>query len=1130
MTHLRRTLLLAVLAAICVFAQDISGTIEGTVLDQSKGVVAKAKVTVTNVDRNQILRQLTTDSNGIFTAPLIPIGNYSIKVEASGFKTVVLSGIVLNVNDDLKLNVPLQVGLVTESVDVHEEATKVELSSVANSSIVSGLQVRELPLITRNYEQLVALSPGVTANATDELYIGNSAPAGTAATLPFSVNGNRNSANNWTVDGADNVDRGSNLTLMTFPSVDSIAEFKVERSQYSADTGRAGGAQITVVTKSGGREFHGDLYEFNRNDALSANNWINNADSVNVVNGVAKVPALRWNDFGGTVGGPINVKGLNKALNHGTQSATFFFFSEEARRIITYTNFQPTVPTTGMLTGTFPTPVCLTNISPCTTTATTIAPSLINPISAEYIKDIFAKFPLSAVSTTAGVFPERNLFDSNQQILRLDHTFNDKSSIWFKFENDSLPTTEPGGLFTGSTIPNGATTNTNSPGRAYVLHYLLTVRPTILNEVGFSYTNSAIHTTPVGLTAIANSPDIQVPEPFANPEGVVPTVAITSGSSIVGYGPYNEYNRNFTWFDTVSWQLGRHTVKFGLNTNRYNKTENAASGQGSFSFSNTGAPAGTASFTQAFANFLLGNVASFTQPSMDVTPNLWAWQTEAFAQDDYRLSPRLTLSAGVRWSYFGQPTNAGGSSLAISNFDPALYSAANAAKIDPASGNIIAGSATLPYTNGIIVAGKNSPFGSQIAPNQWHDFAPRVGLAWDPVGNGKTSIRTGYGIYYDSGLFGTYEQSIFQNPPFVQSVTYSNASFSNISAGTPPGTVSTVYARGTQLPNLIPYVQHFSMTIQRQLPLDALLEVGYAGSKGTHLLGIVDIDQAYPGAALSAGLHVANGNTVFTTTDDPRINAIRPYLGYNAINTIESAFDSNYNSLQTSLSKRFGQTGLVSFAFTYSKNLTDNGSDRSNAPQSSYNWHEGEYGPATLDREKVVTANYVYMIPILRNAKNPVAYVVKGWQVSGVLSFYSGSPFTVTTSGVDPAGLGLLGNSASSSRPDMICDPNANAPYTVAEWFNTACFTPTPQGQIRPGNAGRGVVRGPGFENWDGSLAKTFSMKERFKLQLRAEAMNLTNHPNPNGFGSTNITSSLFGTITTFRAARRMQLGLKMEF
>jgi hypothetical protein len=312
--------------------------------------------------------------------------------------------------------------------------------------------------------------------------------------------------------------------------------------------------------------------------------------------------------------------------------------------------------------------------------------------------------------------------------------------------------------------------------------------------------------------------------------------------------------------------------------------------------------------------------------------------------------------------------------------------------------------------------------------------------------------------------------------------------------------------------------------------MNSVFELGYAGSKGTHLIGIVDINQAAPGVALAAGLHTANGNTIFTSTDDPRINAVRPFLGYNAINAIESAFDSNYNSLETSLAKRFGQAGIFSFAFTWSKNLTDNASDRSNAPQNSYNYHEGEYGPATLDRQKVVSANYVYTIPIFRNAKGPLAYVAKGWQFSGILSFYSGSPFTVTTSSVDPAGLGLLGNSAASSRPDMTCDPNANAPQLITEWFNTSCFAPTPQGQIRPGNAGRGVVRGPGYENWDASLAKTFSMKERYKLQFRAEALNATNHPNPNGFGSTNITSSLFGQITSFRAARRMQLGLKLEF
>ncbi len=1120
MRKIKLTLLLAALAAIPVLGQDISGTIEGTVLDKSQGAVANAKVTVTNVDRGQAVRQITTNADGIFSAPLIPIGNYSLKVEATGFKASVVSGIVLNVKDDLKFNVTLEVGAVTESIEVKDESTKVELSSVAVATTITGQQISQLPLGTRNYEQLVALMPGVTSSTTDELFMGVSSPSGLSATVPYSVNGNRSSGNNWTVDGADNVDRGSNLTLMIFPSVESIAEFKVQRSLYSADTGRAGGGQISVVTKSGTSSFHGDVYEYFRNDALAANNWINNANKVNLVNGVAKVPPLRWNDFGGTIGGPV----MMHKPSSSRAPKTFFFFSEEAHRIITYTTLAPVLPTSGMIGGNFLTPVCLTNNSPCTTTSTTIAPSLINPISAEYVKDIFAKLTLNPTSTTAGLFPERNLYNSNQQIVRADHSFNDRMSVWFKFENDSIPTIEPGGLFTGSAIPNGATTNTNSPGRAYVFHYLQTLKPTLFNEAGFNYNNSAIHATPVGLTATANSPDINVPLPYANPEGVIPTVGISGGSSIVGYGPYNEFNKNYAGFDTLSWQLGRHSLKFGVNINRYNKTENAASGQGSFSFAGT-APTGTTAFSQAFANFLLGNVSSFTQPSVDLTPDIWTWQSEAFAQDDYRLSPRLTVSLGVRWSFFGQPTESNGY---LSNFDPAVYSPAAAAKIDSTTGNIIASSITQPYTNGIIIAGKNSPFGGKIAPDNWSNFAPRLGIAWDPFGKGKTSIRTGYGIFYDATNMGLYETTIFRNPPFVQSVTYSNAPFDKISTGAVPGTVSTVFAKGTQLPNNIPYMQDWSFSVEQQLPAGVVLDMTYAGSKGTHLIGIVDINQAVPGVALAAGLHTANGNTIFTTTDDPRINAVRPYLGYNAINTIQSAFDSNYHSLQTNVRKQFRTAGLLSFSFTWSKNLTDAASDSGSAPQSSYNWHEGEYGPATLDRQKVANINYVYTIPV--KAHGPLAILVKDWQLNGIMSFYSGSPFTVTTSSLDAAGLGLIGNSASSARPDMICDPNANAPHTILQWYNTACFAATPQGAVRPGNAGRGVVRGPGYENWDANVSKSFSFKERTKLTFRADALNLFNHPNPNGFGSTNITSSLFGQITTFRAPRRVQLALKLEF
>jgi len=1123
MSKITLSLFLAALAAFPVFGQqDVSGTIEGTVLDPSQGAVANAKVTLTNTDRNQVVRETTTNASGVFSAPVIPIGNYTLKVEASGFKTNTISGVVLNVHDDLKFNVTLEVGQINESITVTDQPTKVELSSIAIQNTISGAQVSQLPLASRNYEQLVALMPGVSSNATDELFVGVSSPSGLSAAIPFSVNGNRTSGNNWTVDGADNVDRGSNLTLMTFPSIDSISQFKVQRSMYSADTGRAGGGQISVVTKSGSAQFHGDLYEFFRNDVLAANNWINNANRVNVVDGKAKVPPLRWNDFGGTVGGPI-------AFTHSQYKApkTFFFFSEEARRIITYTTFQPTLPTSGMAAGNFPTAVCLTDSSPCTSTSTTIAPSLINPVAAQYVRDIYAKIPLNDASTTVSIFPQRNIYNSNQQIVRLDHTFNDKASLWFKFENDSIPTTEPGGLFTGSTIPGGAVTNTNSPGRAWVVHYLQTVKPTLLNEAGFNFTHSAIHSTPVGLTALANSPDINVPLPYSNPEGVIPTITLTGGTSIAGFGPYNEFNRNWAWYDTVNWQLGKHSLKLGIQFNRYNKTENAGSGQGSFAFTNTGAPTGTSSFTQSFANFLLGNVSSFTQPSADITPDIWTWQTEAFVQDDYRFSPRLTLSLGLRWSYFGQPTESNG---LLSNFDPSSYDPSAAPAIDRASGNIVASSVTLPYTNGIIVSGKNSPFGSKIAQDDWNNLGPRIGIAWDPLGDGKTSVRAGYGIFYDATNMGLYESTIFRNPPFVQSVTYSNAPFDNIASGTPPGTVSTVFARGTQLPNRTPYMQDWTLSLQRQLPMGVVLEATYSGSKGTHLIGIVDINQAFPGVALAAGLHANNTNTIFTTTDDPRINAVRPYLGYNAINTIQSAFDSNYHSLQTNVRRQFRQAGEVSFAFTWSKYLTDSGSDSGNAPQNSYNWHEGEYGPSPLDRKFVASADYLYTIPAFSNSHGPAAYILKDWQINGILSLYSGQPFTVTTSSLDPAGLGLLGNSAASSRPDMVCDPNANAPHNTAQWFTTSCFAPTPQGAVRPGNAGRGVVRGPGFANWDFALLKKLPVGEKYNFELRGEALNILNHANPNGFGSTNNTSSLFGQITSFRAPRRIQLALKFVF
>ncbi len=1136
----------ALAAVFPVVAQDISGAIGGSILDPSGAAVPAAKVTITNTDRNQVVRTVKTNASGTYFAPQIPVGIYSLKVEASGFKTEEQDRIVLNVNDDLKINIKLQVGAAAETIEVTADAASVELGSPAIANTIEGKQISELALGTRNYESLVALMPGVASNAVDDLYVGNSLPSGAASTVPFSVNGMRNSSNNWTVNGADNVDRGSNQTLSTFPSVDSIAQFKVERSLYTADTGRAGGAQINVVTKSGVSEFHGGVYEFFRNDALNANLWSNNANRVNLVDGTAKITPVRWNDYGFTIGGPIYIPGkLNKDKNK-----TFFFYSQEWRKIINYATFNPTaLPTTGMLTGNMLQTVCVQfSGSTCVLTGTQIAPSLFNPNSAAYIKDIFSKLPLmsgTAISATTSVFaPVRNIYDSRQEVGRIDHQFNERFNIWGVFTIDDIPTTEAGGLFGQSTVPLLATTQTNSPGRQAVIHVLNNITPTIYNDAGFNFSQSAIVTVPVGLTAKANSPDINPQLAFPNPEGVIPSITINGGSSVNGAGPYHDYNRNYAWFDNVIWNKGRHAVRFGFSLNHYQKTENANSGQGTFGFTNTATPSGTSAFQQSWADFLLGNVATFSQPSEDVTPNILAWQSEAYVQDDYKVSPGLTVFVGIRWSYFGQPIDGNGE---MDNFDPTLYSRANAPKIDPTTGNVIPGTSNW-QANGIIVGGKNSPFGPKIANDVYHNFAPRLGLAWDPFGDGKTAIRMGYGMFYDSTLFGTYEQNIFADPPFVSSVSYANTNFSNVTGGTAginplgPQATSVLNLHATAIPAQVPYSQQWNFDIQRRLPKGVVVDVAYVGSKGTHLLGEVDINEAYPGVALAEGLHAAGTNTIFTSADQAHINAARPYLGFGYINAIETGFDSSYNSLQAQAHKTFGAAGLIGVAYTFSKVMTNSASDRSNPPQDTYNWTL-DRGLASFNRTQVLSMNYVYTIPVFTHGHSLAASALGGWELSGILSAYTGQPSTVATSSVDPAGLGLLANTGQlPNRPNQICNPNANARHQYGGatqeasqnlvWFNTACFANVPQGVVRPGNAGRYTIIGPGFFNLDASLIKNFNISKegRWRLQLRGEAFNVLNSVNPYAFASTNITATTFGQISGFRAARRMQVAAKINF
>ncbi|PYX97491.1 MAG: adenylyl cyclase [Acidobacteria bacterium] len=1099
-------------------AQEITGTIRGTVADSTGAVISGAIVKVTNTDTHAVLRTLTTSTSGDYVATLLPVGRYSLAVTAPNFKKVERSGIELNVNDHLSYNFTLQPGAPEQVVNVESEPLQVQLEDATSAGLINGTQIRELSINNRNYEQLVALQPGVSSGVSDQIYIGVSNPTGLSNQINFSVNGNRPTQNNWTIDGADNVDRGANLTLLNYPSVDSIAEFKVLRGEYNPEFGRSSAGEVNVITRSGTSTFHGGVYEFFRNDVLNANGFFDKRSTP-----VTPRPQLRYNDFGGTFGGPLYIP----RVYNTERNKTFFFFSEEARRVITYSNFSSLeAPTQAELAGTFPKAVCLN--AACTQTGTQV--SAINPIAQAYIKDIFSKLPFNRLQPdNTFFFTAPNVFNARQEVYKVDHLFGQKFQISGRFENDNIPTVEQGGLFTGSALPGVATTNTNSPGKTFSVRGTMNISPTFLNEVGYAYSYGAVLSTPVGLGALANSPDVTPKLPFTTQIPRVPNLAFNDGEGIFGFGPYRDFNYNHQIFDNVSKILGHHSLKFGGTFIYYQKNENDAGGggsnNGSFSFDDS-SPNGNGpsdgTFQQEFANFLEGNVAQFAQTNQDFHAQIRQKQFEVYGQDEYRWKPNFTVTYGIRYSYFHAPYDAGKSAA---TFDPRVYDPAKAPAIDPKTGLLIAGTQT-PVLNGVITP-QNSPYGSSVNYTPALNFAPRIGFAWDPYGKGQTSIRAGYGVFFDSPAINALEQFEFTNPPFVQNITISATRLDNPASGTADVNLAPEALGGPAVNWKQPYVEQWSLDVQQDFGHGFLGDMGYYGSKGTHLIGVVDINEPLPGAYTAlAGIPIP-----LTAAATERLNAVRPYKGYDAINIFSPIFGSNYHSLQAQLQKRFTGNSTIVANYTYSHANTDAQSDF-RTPQNTYDIRS-EYGSAQFDRRHVFTGSYIYDLPFFKDQQGFIGHVLGGWELSGIGYLWSGLPLTVTNSSPsrDPAGLGLLDAlSFAGRRPNQIGDPNANAPHTVRQWFNTSAFQKAyPAGQLTPGNERRGTVRGPGQERWDASLFKNTKVGERLNVQFRAEAFNVLNHTNFDGI-RTSASSGTFGQVISARDPRTLQLGLKLNF
>ncbi len=1107
-----------VTALVAAGAQDAtSGSISGTITDSSGAAIKGATVKLINTDRGTTIRTLTTNGAGFYTGTALPLGTYTVQIVDQGFKTESVTGIVLHVSDALTVNRLLSAGGASETVTVTADTLGINLQDATSQGLINSEQMNEMPLVTRNYETLMNLQPGVAyGGATDDLTRGPSGLSGASSTVNFSVNGGRNTSNSWTIDGADNLDRGANLTLYTYPSPDAIAEFKTLRGQYSAQFGRNASGQIDVVTKSGSNHVHGSAYEYLRNDAFDANGYSND------FLGFKKTP-YRYNVFGFSFGGPVYIPKVYDGRNK-----TFFFVSEEWQRIIQYASgVQGLVPQASERTGDFtksgqkvgttwttgPVVVCTafssnpaTQVNSCTATGTQV--TNLSPLAQSYLKDVYAKTPVpdEAYDIAHGFDPHsifsnfKNTFNNNDTTVRIDQQLGQKITIFYRYLHDTFPQVLQQGQFTTVPIPGANIATVVNPGTQHLAHGTYVFNPTLLLNAGYAFSNGNIVSTNAGFLSSSESPDIKPSLPFANTVGVVPTLTVSGMSNLNPSIAYIDHGTNHQAFGDVTKQLHTNTIIAGFSYNHYQKLENNTTGtQGAFSFANDAAYACSgpqlpgcvpvnsnagAATAQAFANFLTGNanggVSQLSKdPVTDIKESLW----EAFAQDNWKATPRLTVNLGVRYAYYRQPWDA---NLLLSNFDPSKFDPTKAPTIattglicftSPCSqtgsnagqstaANPNANYAGINYINGMIFNGPNSSnnnqasqFGNKVGAAQKYNFAPRVGFAFDVFGNGRTALRGGYGWAFDDAPVSYYETTVFNNPPAVVTYSLGQASADNPSGGATTG-LSTTPGRLQAVPldYKTPYVQQFSLDIQQQITPTLMFDMGYFGDHGTHLSGALNLNQPRAGAWVgkvqpsnsgSACIDPdTNKQSFLNSTCDRVLNQIKPYTGYFSVDGLRTIYSSNYNSLQVKVTKRFSGKSYIDANYTWSRGLTNAQADYSGFTQDIYNIN-GDYGRAAVDRTNVVSIDGVWELPWFRDQQGFKGHLIGGWEVSGIYAIDSGLPLTVSASSAfspsynlpsgmtsvfngrtntgtitDNAGIGLLGNTNAGLRLNQLGNPN----------------------------------------------------------------------------------------------------------
>jgi hypothetical protein len=1088
--HSLRTLLVLLLCALpaAALAQQETATISGTITDATGASVPNAVVIVTNVQTGISVRTEATEA-GTYVVPSLRPGDYSIAVERKGFQKTVRTGVTLQVAQVARIDVTLQTGALTEAVEVVGATPLLDTLTSSRGSVIDQKKIVELPLNGRDYNQLALLSPGVLP--------GTPRLASVNFKGVLNVNGNRTFNNVFLLDGVDNISysnsfRGENVQLVQ-PSIEALQEFKIQTNAYSAEFGRSSGAVVNATIKSGTNTVRGSVYEFVRNDKLDANNFFSNALG-------APKPKRERNQFGGAAGGPL------------VKNRTFWFGDYEGLRDLEGVPRVRQVPTAAEKAGLFSAAV----FDPFTAGR----PEFSRNAQGQWVIPRERWDPVGAA--IVALIPDPNVANStiyastpvtdtrtDQFDVRLDHQISPTMTLFGRYSFVDTLTFRPAplpGLGEGSFNDAFGDNDMRSQGLALGLTW--TVSPTLVGDIRFGYSRGDYYTTPpnygvdgpaqIGLKNVPSDPAIT---------GGVPKVNVQGFDAVGRHTSTPQFQTPRSWNPRATFSLsrGEHFIKFGgefLHVQTRINDLNATIGRMNFEnrFTN-----------RAVGDLLLGLPSQLALTSYTVMDQGQDMQFY-FIQDDYRVSPKLTANVGLRYEYATPPRERDNQ---FANFDPA--------------------------TGTMIFASDGDVFDRALIHPDRNNVAPRIGFAYTPAS--RWVVRGGYGVFYTHTVRQGREGLLGFNPPYlVDNLLQTGVTGSAAIASAAPFRLVNGYPSGLLDPNTLaptisrraqdanqrtPYIQQYNIGVQYELMSDIVLDVAYVGNKGTKLNGFRNLNQ----------------RAVITNPDGSQAAGARPYPAFGDIQWMENRVSSTYNSFQLRLEKRFtnGLTGNVSYTLGEAlsgapDHISTSGGGAGidtgvfREPQDGNNLR-AEYGPTEFDIRHRFVASYIWELPFGRgrhwgNSWNrAMDLALGGWQVTGIHVLQSGLALTATLGGANVVNLG----GERRARPNLVGEPElSESQRTLARWFNTDAFAAFAVPQAF-GNAGVGIMRGPGLANFDFTFAKNFQVTDRRYFQFRTEIFNAFNHPN---FGPPNIArdSSGFGQILSAAPARIIQFGLKFYF